>query len=53
VRIASDQKRDMLIVLNGASSAGKTSVAQALLDLLGTQCVYTGLDDILERAQQT
>jgi chloramphenicol 3-O phosphotransferase len=41
----------MLIVLNGASSAGKTSTAQALLELLGTQCAITGLDDILERTQ--
>ena len=43
------QERHTLIVLNGASSAGKTCAAQALLSLLGTRCVYTGLDDILER----
>jgi chloramphenicol 3-O phosphotransferase len=43
--------RTMLIVLNGASSAGKTCAAQALLDLLGPVCVVTGLDRILERVQ--
>jgi chloramphenicol 3-O-phosphotransferase len=38
-------------VLNGASSAGKTCIAQALRPLLGADCVSTGFDDILERAQ--
>ena len=45
------QQRGTLIVLNGASSAGKTSTAQALGAILGTQCVHTGFDDILDRAQ--
>ncbi len=45
------RKRPVLIVLNGASSAGKTLTAQALVRLLGPQCVVTGLDDILERVQ--
>ena len=31
----------MIIVLNGASSAGKTSAAQALLEMLGAQWVYS------------
>jgi chloramphenicol 3-O phosphotransferase len=45
------QKRGILIVLNGASSAGKTCTAQALVSILGTQCIHTGFDDILARAQ--
>lgn len=32
-----------IVVLNGASSAGKTSTANALLDLLGPTCVHRGL----------
>ena len=40
-----------LIVLNGASSAGKTTVAEALLPLLGPTCLLTGFDDILAREQ--
>ena len=40
-----------IIVLNGALSAGKTSTAKALLDLLGPSCVHTGLDHLLERVQ--
>jgi chloramphenicol 3-O phosphotransferase len=40
-----------LIVLNGASSSGKTTIAQILRPLLGEQCIVTGLDDILERLQ--
>jgi len=40
-----------LIILNGASSSGKTLTAQALAQRLGPECVVTGLDDILERAQ--
>jgi len=39
----------ILIVLNGASSSGKTSTANALLDLLDPPCVVTGLDDMFER----
>jgi chloramphenicol 3-O phosphotransferase len=45
------QARSVLIVLNGASSAGKTTIARALLSLLGPGCVVTGLDDILARVQ--
>ncbi len=40
-----------LIVLNGASSSGKTTIAKELVSLLGDECVSTGLDDILERVQ--
>jgi chloramphenicol 3-O phosphotransferase len=42
---------NVLIVLNGASSSGKTTIAAALQPLLGEQCIVTGLDDILERVQ--
>jgi chloramphenicol 3-O phosphotransferase len=45
------QQGGILIVLNGASSSGKTSTAQALGAILGTQCVHTGFDDILDRVQ--
>ena len=38
-----------IIILNGASSSGKTLVGQALMKLLGTNCILTGFDDILER----
>ena len=41
----------MLIILNGASSAGKTTIANALLPMLEEPRVYTGLDNILERVQ--
>jgi chloramphenicol 3-O phosphotransferase len=41
----------VLIVLNGASSSGKTTIAQALFRLLDEPCTVTGLDDILERLQ--
>lgn len=41
----------LLIVLNGASSSGKTLTAHALRDVLGNECVLTGFDDILERTQ--
>jgi len=41
----------VFIVLNGASSAGKTSTAQALPALLGTECVSTSFDHILDRVQ--
>lgn len=40
-----------LIVLNGASSSGKTSIAKELLVLLGRETICTGFDDILERVQ--
>lgn len=40
-----------IIVLNGASSAGKTTIARQLLPLIGADCIYTGLDDILARVQ--
>lgn len=40
-----------LVVLNGASSAGKTTIATALSPLLDPACVITGLDDILDRMQ--
>jgi chloramphenicol 3-O phosphotransferase len=40
-----------LIVLNGASSAGKTLTAQALIARMGANTVLTGLDDVLERTQ--
>lgn len=45
------EKTPTLIMLNGASSAGKTTVVQALLPLLGPDTVSTGLDDIMERRQ--
>lgn len=40
-----------IIVLNGASSSGKTSIVQALVTLLDDQCVCTGLDEIMARVQ--
>ena len=43
--------RPALVVLNGASSAGKTSIAQALAGRLAPGYVLTGLDEILERVQ--
>ena len=39
-----------LVILNGASSAGKTTIAQALAGHL-PGCVCTGLDEILARVQ--
>jgi chloramphenicol 3-O phosphotransferase len=41
----------VLIVLNGASSAGKTLTAQALMARMGSDTVLTGLDEVLERTQ--
>ena len=38
-----------IVVLNGASSSGKTLTAQALVKLLNANCILTGLDDILDR----
>ena len=38
----------VLIVLNGASSAGKTLAAQALITRMGADTVLTGLDEVLE-----
>jgi chloramphenicol 3-O phosphotransferase len=40
-----------IIVLNGASSAGKTTIANALVDMVSQPCVITGLDELLERVQ--
>jgi chloramphenicol 3-O phosphotransferase len=42
---------NVLIVLNGSSSAGKTAIAQILRPLLSEPCIVTGFDDILERVQ--
>jgi chloramphenicol 3-O phosphotransferase len=42
---------NILIVLNGASSAGKSLTAQALIARLGVDTVLTGLDDVMERTQ--
>lgn len=39
----------IIVVLNGASSSGKTLTAQALVKLLNSNCILTGLDDIMER----
>jgi chloramphenicol 3-O phosphotransferase len=41
----------VLIVLNGASSAGKTVTAQALLKQMDGGAVLTGFDEILERTK--
>jgi chloramphenicol 3-O phosphotransferase len=38
-----------LVVLNGASSSGKTMTAAALAACLGPKCWVTGLDEIMER----
>lgn len=38
-----------LIVLNGASSAGKTTIAHALIPRMGDGVVFTSFDHILER----
>lgn len=40
-----------LVVLNGASSAGKTTTAKAMCELVGRNCIVTGLDEFLERAK--
>jgi chloramphenicol 3-O phosphotransferase len=45
------QSRGRLIVLNGASSAGKTRIAGALLARMGTACVHTGLDELMQRVK--
>ena len=39
----------VIVVLNGASSSGKTLTAQALVKLLNSNCILTGFDDIMER----
>lgn len=44
-----DVPNGKLVVLNGASSAGKTTVAEALRPLFGSSCVLTGFDEILDR----
>lgn len=41
----------ILIILNGASSAGKTTIADALIGLLDEPCICTGFDDILDRVR--
>ena len=38
-----------MVVLNGASSAGKTTVAEALRPLFVPSCVLTGFDEIPAR----
>ncbi len=38
-----------LVIVNGASSAGKTLAIQAFLNRAGPNWIYTGLDDILDR----
>jgi len=42
-------KSHVIVVLNGASSSGKTLTAHALVKLLNSNCILTGLDDIMER----
>lgn len=44
-------QRNFLIVLNGASSSGKTLTAQALRAQLGASCICTGFDEMLARVQ--
>jgi chloramphenicol 3-O phosphotransferase len=44
-------RSNVLIVLNGSSSAGKTTIAQELRPLLSEPCIVTGFDDILDRVQ--
>jgi chloramphenicol 3-O phosphotransferase len=44
-------KPNVLIVLNGASSSGKTTIARALQPFLGERCIVTGFDEILERVR--
>ena len=39
----------VIVVINGTSSSGKTLTAQALVKLLNSNCIVTGLEDILER----
>ena len=41
----------VIIILNGASSSGKTLAGQALIKLLGSNCILTGFDDTLERVK--
>ena len=42
-------KSSVIVILNGASSSGKTLTAKALVKLLNSNCILTGLDDIMER----
>lgn len=44
-------KRPALIILNGASSAGKTLTARALAEVFGTNCVVTGFDTYFDEVQ--
>ena len=39
------------IILNGASSAGKSSIARELVPLLGKDTISTGFDDVLLRSR--
>jgi len=41
----------VIVVLNGTSSSGKTLTAQALVKLLNSNYILTGLDHIMERDQ--
>jgi chloramphenicol 3-O phosphotransferase len=44
-------KRPTLIILNGASSSGKTFAARALADVFGSNCVVTGFDTFFDEIQ--
>ena len=43
------QRETLLIVLNGASSAGKTTIAHALLAQVGDSIVFTSFDQLLAK----
>ena len=38
-----------IVVLNGTSSAGKTSIARALQEIMETPYLHTGIDHFLPR----
>ncbi len=42
-----------LVVLNGAASAGKTTMAEALLPLLGPMCAHETYDLVLDPSTLT